>query len=214
MRTTVYIPDDLHEKAQAVTGERKTSRLVQLGLRRLVDENRKPPAYVTPRNFVSTLRVQQLRDRLAAQAREDYELGYQVGLQTAGEMPFSAMDDLAASDFDLSPWLARHRQEAKREVAAAGVALQPPYYVVPQNPIPVATSTRWLWTAARALGTLALRTDSEANDFTPTQPRQRGFVDALRDVWAAIESPGLNEADTGDDSDANERGGENADEDE
>ena len=48
----------------------------------------------------------------------------------------------------------------------------------------------WLDRTADALGMMADPIGYDQFAFTPTQPRQRGYIDAMRELWSAIENPG------------------------
>lgn len=215
-KVSVYVPDELLEQAKKLNDSDNTSRLIQRGLERLVEEHTRVPSYAkTPTR--SYEQIVEVRDRLLAQAREDYEFGYTVALDAASAMPLHVINDLATANFDLAVWLkpyvAGRRYElvqkarpvsnevdqdaVVQELKAAGdrrAAQQPPNGERARQFMKYMAKAKqpwwWLDRTADALGMMADPIGYDEFAFTPTLPRQRGYIDAMRELWSAIENPG------------------------
>src|SRR5207248_4264345 len=125
-------------------------------------------------NLVSMVSAE-IAARARTERRAESERGYRDGVKFARELPtWRLLEELAASDFDVTPWIS-----VKKEVwgrIAAG--LDPHVTQVPD----CAT------TAARYLGTLADPISYDQFSFTPTGEYVTGFGDGLRAVWDAARS--------------------------
>lgn len=213
-KVSIYIPDELLDQAKRLDDSDNTSRLVQRALEKLVDEHQRPPSYAqTPEE--SYERILEVRDRLLSEAKEDYELGYATALDAASAMPLHVINDLARQNFDLSAWLKPYVDGYSSELLAtarpvkAGADLEAaikniradgerrakqlkgdPRSAAFQKAMAKKTPWWWLRRTADALGTMADPIGYDQFSFTPTLARQRGYIDALRELWSAIENPG------------------------
>lgn len=178
---SVYVADELWEKACQVDPLASRSQLVQRGLQRLVD-GRAAGAAAIPNGAEE--KIEALRNSFAAQAREEYETGYGGALAAAEQIPWYALEDFANQSFDTRRWIGRFQSSA----AESAHLHSPP---------------EWLYSVAKTLGSLADPIGGDELSFTPTRARIRGFSDGLRAVFEAVdlETLGLvttGEAHTGD----------------
>jgi hypothetical protein len=166
---SVYVPDDLWTEVQESYPGEKVSEVMQRGLRNLVSS-----AAATPRvsKFPSDVRerIEAIKARLTDDARADYKLGYEGGLDVADELKLHHFMSLIEENFDVARWLKPYVAGAQGDVIQG---FQPAH---------------WLNTAAKTLGYLAAPVDYDDFNFSPTTARLRGFRDALRDVTTAIET--------------------------
>lgn len=209
-RLSVYIPDELLKQARTVAGGRSgpaadaenTSQLIQRALQRFVDEESRPSYAHAPAD--AARRLAAVRDRLLAEARKDYELGYTVAVEAAGKMPLFVLNSLVREDFDLERWLKPFRSgynhdlvERTREVPPVPIEEVDEAFrralrdgTLNADPAPDRDDPWWwLFKSAEALGWLANPIDFDVYAFTPTSARQRGYLDAMRAVWSAVEQP-------------------------
>ncbi|MGO9898134.1 MAG: hypothetical protein ACLP0J_00215 [Solirubrobacteraceae bacterium] len=199
---SVHVPDDLWEEVRAISSDRNASQLVQQGLRRLVAQQQGEPSYVGQPEGAAD-RIQEIQARLAAEARDEYERGYRIALEVAAEIPLRLINHLVDANFDLRRWLDPYKRswmselhENSQPVPAEEVAqIFESLKTQAENPPPPPhdESRRednewwWLWKAAEALGDIAAPIDDDRYLFHPTLVRQRGFIDAMRAVWLAVE---------------------------
>ena len=200
---SVHVPDDLWDQVRAGARDRNTSQLVQQGLRKLVADEQGDPSYAG-RPEGADERIHELERRLAAEARVDYERGYTIALDAASAMPLRVINDLVDAGFDLERWLGPWKRRWMYDLTEHSEPV--PVEEVnrfleevsrgerSQEPPPHDESWRndenwywWLWKSAEALGTIADPIDRDEYSFTPTVARQRGFIDAMRDLWDALE---------------------------
>jgi hypothetical protein len=201
-RVTVWIPDELLDRAKALNHGENTSQVVRDALQRLVGAETQQPSYAS-KPVRSDELLGALKERFVVEARDDYESGYRVALEAADSMPLSFLDALARDDFELGRWLS-DVTEACRNALTDDVddeLADTPMDQIVENAIdsPDALAAfdglrqwyddwRFLWKSAEALGGLADFIGLDRFFFTPTQPRRRGYSDAMRDLWAAVES--------------------------
>jgi hypothetical protein len=179
-RLSVYIPDELLEEARAVGSQagsdtaENTSQLIQQGLRGLIEQSEHEPGYAQrPENGAEL--IAKVRDRLLAEAREKYEHGYITALEAASLMSLHPVNELANAHFDLERWIKMYRESYEWHLA---------------NRIDSGDTFRWVHIAAKALGDWADQIH-EDHSFTPTTAAQRGFSDAMRELWASLEDASL-----------------------
>jgi hypothetical protein len=203
-RLSVYIPVELLEQAKGLEESENTSRLVQRGLERLVEEQTRTPSYArTPEG--SFERILNVRDRLLAEARADYERGYAIALEAATAMPLHVINTLVDADFDLEKWLQPFKDGLRYDlIQKSGRPIEDQDEIqgainrsaeeLKGKGLASAFNKRdewwWLWKTAEALGSLADPIGFDDFTFTPTKARQRGFTDAMRELWSALENPG------------------------
>jgi hypothetical protein len=192
-------------KSRSVSGSgsasdiENTSQLIQRGLQRLIaDEVRAPDYAHTPDDVAAD--VARLRDRLVVEAREDYERGYTIALEAASAMPLWVINALVDAGFDLKRWLDPFRDGCELDMREQSKELEDPKeitrVILDQVGAPSPSDDRfrespwwWLWKTAEALGDRADPIGFDEFSFTPTRPRQRGFIDAMRELWEAVEEP-------------------------
>ncbi len=206
-RFSVYIPGELFEQAKTLEGSENTSALVQRGLQRLVDDEKATPPYAQ-RPERSFERIIEVRERLLAEARADYERGYALALEAASAMSLHVLNSLVEQNFDLEKWLKPFKNGARYDlIQNSGPPIQDPeegkHALLNMAAAPPLSADAfkssewwWLWKTAEALGELANPMDFDEFMFTPTQARQRGYSDAMFELWSAIEEPGSSWSDT------------------
>jgi hypothetical protein len=174
-KLTVYIPDDLLDRARASDPGANTSQLVQRGLECL--SPRSPVAYAQRPAVADTL-LAAAADRLKTGPARDYERGYRAALFTVTELGGSfwpELDGLSRRGFDLVGWATETRQELAAQLddcrSEAKLEFEPPEWFEPME---------------RDLGGLL---DPFGDDATPARPFVRGYEAALRDAWEAVERP-------------------------
>jgi hypothetical protein len=103
-KLTVYIPDELLERARARDPGANTSQLVQRGLEQLSPSNDAPYAR---RPADADKLLAEAREKLNAEATLEYERGYRAALVTAATTDefFYHLDELAGMGFDIPRWL-------------------------------------------------------------------------------------------------------------
>lgn len=155
---TVYVPDELWDRARASGADQNPSQLVQDALRVYVSEKAPKPAFARRRPDGVEDTVSRLAPRLAHEAQTAYQEGYREGLEYAAECPWSELEYLAecnwsarealrGSDIDASPLYSYFRK--KSPDAAEIEPLFGPEAVLP------------IWNGAE----------------------MTGFMDALKTVW-------------------------------
>ena len=155
---TVYVPDELWDRARASGADQNPSQLVQDALRVYVSEKTPKPAFARRRPDGAENTVSRIVPRLAQEAETAYQEGYREGLEYAAECPWSELEYLAecnwsarealrGSDIDASPLYGYFRKKSTN--AAEVEQLFGPEAILP------------LWSGAEMIG----------------------FMDALRTVW-------------------------------
>jgi hypothetical protein len=173
-KLTVYIPDDLLDRARALNEDANTSQLVQRGLERLVGA---ASAYAQ-RPADADMLLSQAHDRLAPAAAAEYERGYRAALVTVDTCFWPLLDQLARQEFDLFKW-ARAWVHGMGSVAAGVVPGVEQGFSPPE----------WFSPLARDLGSLVDPIGVNEFSFTPTRAFVHGYERALRDAWEAVEHP-------------------------
>jgi hypothetical protein len=174
-KLTVYIPDDLLDRARSQGGQENTSQLVQRGLQALVGGA--STGYARRPADAEQL-IADARARLAPAAEEEFQRGYRAALTTMNETFWPLLDQLAQMDFDLQRW-ARGWVDG---MGAVAVGLAPGREARFSPP-------RWWPALAGDLGTMVDPIGFDKYSFTPTTPFKRGYEAALRDAWSAVERP-------------------------
>jgi hypothetical protein len=157
--------------------------------------------------------IAEQRDRLLREAQHDYEVGFSGAIAAASEMSLHVINALVDNNFDLHKWLQPFRSgyehelmarmKPGKELSSAQTLLQETIDTV-NGPATTEVNEggssweewwRWLYKVAEVLGTLADPIGFDRYSFDPTKPRERGFADAMRKLWAAIEQPNRNNED-------------------
>jgi hypothetical protein len=174
-KLTVYIPDDLLDRARALDPGANTSQLVQRGLERLSPPDDVPYAR---RPADSGVLLAAAAEKLRAGAGQEYERGYRAALAALDERSWLALDELAGMGFDLRRWAAAWKEGVRLQAAGMlpgeKAGFYPPDWFVPM---------------ANDLGRLLVPVDFGRWDFTPTGAFVEGYQAALRDAWEAAENP-------------------------
>jgi len=174
-KLTVYIPDDLLDRARRQDEAANTSQLVQRGLERLVGIDSAPYAQ---RPADAAVLLARSRERLAPVAAAEYERGYRAALATLDERFWAVLDELARHGFDLRRWVAGWQ-----------------HGIVEGHGEP-----DWWEPLADDLGTVIDPNRYDRWSFTPTAAFVRGYEAALRDAWDAVEQVPVADGDAGNDS--------------
>lgn len=169
-KLTVYVPDDLLDRARLHFPSANTSQVVQRGLEQLVGAG--AAAYERRPAGTEDL-LAAARDRLVPAAAAEYEDGYRRALSSLDDTFWDLLDSFASHGFDL-----------RRTIAgwAAG-ALDLEMAAAPEG----ACLPAWWGPIVRDLGSLADK--SGRVDYCPTDAFVRGYGAALRDAWNSVENP-------------------------
>lgn len=170
-KLTVYIPDDLLDRARRQDEAANTSQLVQRGLERLVGIDSAPYAQ---RPADAGALLAKSRERLAPAAAAEYERGYRASLNTLDERFWVVLDGLARQGFDLGRWASGWRNG-----------------IVDGHDEP-----EWWEPLADDLGTVIDPIGFDRWSFTPTAAFVRGYEAALRDAWDAVEQVTIPDSNT------------------
>src|ERR1700677_1111958 len=100
MRQTVYIQDELLQRAQALLPDVNPSQLVQRGLAQLL-EDFQGPVYASTRLDAVAGDIERLRDHFALEAKSEYERGYRKALAAADALSWRLLEELAENHNDL-----------------------------------------------------------------------------------------------------------------
>ena len=198
MRQTVYIPDELLQRAQALLPEVNPSQLVQRGLAQLLEDFQGPVYASAPLDAVVD-DIGRLRDRFALEAKAEYERGYRKALAAADSLSWRLLEELAVNHTDLKRVLRPYVNGATQDAInvpsismehvdellqhADDRILEEPVQSLENEERPWA----WLYRLARDLGSMADPIGFDEFSFDPTRAFLRGYGDALYAVWAAVE---------------------------
>ena len=172
-KLTVYIPDDLLDRARAQDAAANTSQLVQRGLERLVGVG---SALYAQRPADAEALLASARDRLAPAAEEEFQCGYRAALTTVDERFWPLLDQLSREGFDLQRW-ARAWTHGMGSVASG---LDPRVEAGFSPP-------DWWEPLAKDLGSMVDPIGYDETSHIRTTAFKRGYEAALRDAWSAIE---------------------------
>lgn len=174
-KLSVYVTDELWDKARAASGEHNTSQLIQRALELMVERERTGETYKESRPAGSEATLALLRGIYSDQARIHLERGYQAGLNflTANRVPWGAFLELADDGFDLKKWLQGWKNTYLADIGTKDwkepdlpdwfVNLSQDYY---------------LGEFAKPVG---------GDGFYPDRTYIQGFERAMRDVWRSVE---------------------------
>jgi|GEM_PF-2279553 len=166
MKLSVSVPDALWETSRAQRPDLNPSRLVQEALEAW-RQQRARPAFPLERPVEADSLFAKRRDQLAAKAREEFERGYRAALAVAEVFDWWDLESLARQRFDVAAWAAGF--------ADAAVAAD-------LGRIPTEAPDKKVMSALiKALG--ALLPPFGDNEPTPSAPYQRGFAQAMRELW-------------------------------
>jgi len=167
---SVYLPDDLAERARAFDPDSNVSRVIQVALRRMFETDASGPGYAQrPADAAEALEHARLALTSAAQA--DYQAGYAAALGRLPEIPWRSIDDFAEHDFDLGRWLELKRRGISSSAARGGLEGVP----------------EWWWSLAEDLGDSVDPLGIDQLNFHRSGAFRRGYRDALRDAFLTVE---------------------------
>jgi len=106
-KLSLYIPDDLWNRARAVDPALNQSQVAQRALRHWIDaqEARPPAAFEPPPDAAPP--SEGLVRRFANEARDQYQAAYRAAMELAERLSWRSLDDLASRGWDWAAWL-RH----------------------------------------------------------------------------------------------------------
>src|SRR5438132_2967428 len=102
-KVSVYVPDDLWDRAREANSGLNPSQMVQEGLRGLVSTG-KTPSFASNRAALAHGVADRLLHRMAQEARQSYEYGYEHGLKVADRLRWDQLDDLASNEWNPDRW--------------------------------------------------------------------------------------------------------------
>jgi hypothetical protein len=106
-KLSLYIPDDLWERARAVDPSLNQSQVAQRALQHWLETRPtgESPAFERPADAVPV--PEGLVQRFAGEAREQYQAAYRAAFQLAERISWRSLDELASRGWDWASWL-RH----------------------------------------------------------------------------------------------------------
>ncbi len=173
-KLSVYVQDDLWDRAKSVNAQATTSQLVQEALTLFVEARSHGPAYMSDNPSGTQGTMDSLKSLYEQQARRRFEEGYRKGLEflQVGGVPWDAVEELAEVGFDVRRWIAPWYGGWEGTANAGRL----------RRPVPP-----WLATLSgkNYLGQHANPKGGEG--FNPDRTYVLGFKRALKDVWRAVE---------------------------
>ncbi|MCU0483223.1 MAG: hypothetical protein MUC54_02960 [Chloroflexi bacterium] len=106
-KLSLYIPDDLWRRARAVDPNLNQSQVAQQALRQWVEVRPAQGSQVFEPPADSVTVPDGLVQRLATEAREQYQAAYRAAFQLAERISWGSLDELASRGWDWASWL-RH----------------------------------------------------------------------------------------------------------
>lgn len=167
MKLSVSVPDDLWESTRIQRPDLNPSHLVQEALEAWTRSHTEP-AFSQDRPADAADAFSKVRDRLARQAREDFEVGYRGALQAAEVLEFWVIESLADRHFDVAAW-------------ADGFAWSAVAAAMGNIPREWAPDGEIIHILVKTLGSLVSPYGDDA--FKPSAPYLQGFARAMRDLW-------------------------------
>jgi len=198
MRQTVYIQDELLQRAQALLPDINPSQLVQRGLAQLL-EDFQGPVYASARLDAVASDIERLRDHFALEAKAEYERGYRKALAAADSLSWRLLEELAENHNDLKRVLRPYVNGATQDAMnAPSISMEQVNELLEnadngklEKSVQSADNEEkpwaWLYRLARDLGSMADPIGYDDFSFDPTRAFLRGYGDALYAVWAAVE---------------------------
>jgi hypothetical protein len=198
MRQTVYIQDDLLQRAQALLPDLNPSQLVQRGLAQLIGDLQGPIYATAPLHAVAK-DLERLRDHFAVEAKAEYERGYRMALAAADSLSWRLLEELAGGHNDLKrvlrPYVNGYLQEAVQAKPLSEEQVDDLFLNMANEETSQPTqhleneAKPWAWLSrlARDLGSMADPIGYDEYSFDPTRAYLRGYGDALYAVWVAVE---------------------------
>lgn len=167
MKLSVSVPDDLWEESRAKRPDLNPSHLVQEALEGWT-RSRATPAFSQDRPDDAETAFALARERLAGQARGEFERGYRAALAAAETLDLWVIESLAKQHFDVVPW-------------AKGFARSAVEVDIGNTPKEWGPNPEIIGALLKALGNLISPWGDDA--FGPNAPYLRGFAQAMRDLW-------------------------------
>lgn len=165
---SIYLPDDLVTRVKEFDRTGNMSQLIQTALRHQVGALSAPSYLQRPTDAAELLR--RAHEALVPAARAEYEGGYAAALRRIPDLLWRVLDDFAEHNFDLRRWLEGWRN---------GIIHTP---TEGRGPGP-----EWFWKLAEDLGDVVDPIGFDRTSFRPTRAFQRGYADALREVYGSVE---------------------------
>lgn len=165
-KLSIYVSDELWDRARQASGDRNSSQLVQEALADWTDA-RTAPRFSSAPAPAERERLAEIRERMRQEARDTYARGYRAGVEVASRLNWQGLDQLAEADFDLAEWVRRAEDPRLDENPASGLL-----FVI----------SDWQFGA-----------EKDTVGAGPTY--DAGLVRALRDVWESVmaDDPGAAE---------------------
>lgn len=165
-KLSVYIADELWNKAKALEPSDGPSQILQAALAEMIERAQARPYAVLSDQIRES--QEKAAARVAGRLAEAYQVGYELGLSFAADLTWDVLSVFAGVGFDLSKMREMMQQQDFLAIAEDGEE-----YVVDWDDF---------W-------------ESEAYAFsshiTPTGVVLEGFVDACRNLWEAAGGPAL-----------------------
>jgi hypothetical protein len=166
-KLSVYVPDELLERAKHADPAMRPSQVLQGALEQRLPRAERPYAVISDALREQRLAAQEIVNRRATEA---YQEGYEVGLSFATALPWRAFENFAQLDWNLNSWVYAFDKDDYEHVTATPEELAAGEEVLD------------FWGALDAAMTTA-RIPVREEDHCPVGLSAEGFVDAIRDVW-------------------------------
>ena len=101
-KLSVYVPDDLLERAKQADPDLRPSQVLRSALEDRLPQTQRPYAIVNDYLLAQRAAAQEIVNRRATEA---YQEGYKVGLEFATALPWQAFENFAQSGWDLAAWV-------------------------------------------------------------------------------------------------------------
>jgi hypothetical protein len=165
-KISISVPEVLLVRAQAQHPGMPTSGIVTLALEMQL-RDRDAAGYSLERPSAAVSRFADAKDRLAADARAQFEAGYLAGVEAAGELGYRDIESLHLVHYDVAAWIQPYLNGAMdagqfsdmKESDAVGPLID-------------------------ALGSMMSPYGDDM--FSPTGPYLRGFAQAMRDLYREV----------------------------
>jgi len=165
-KISISVSEALLARAQAQHPDMSTSGIVTRALETQL-RDRDAAGYSLERPAAAASRFTEVKEKLVARARAEFEAGYLAGIEAAGEIAWIHIEDLHLNDYNVDAWV---------QPILNGALMADQY----RNAEP----SDALSPLVKALGSLMSPYGDEM--FTPTGPYVRGFAQAMRDLYREV----------------------------
>ena len=171
-KLSVYVPDDLLDRARQVDPTIRPSQVLQDALETRVSGGPRPFAVLNEHLREQRALAQAIVNQRATEA---YQEGYAVGLRIATSLPWRAFDRFSELHWNLDTWVEEFDEEEYENATATPEEIADGLVVLNFSGLMVGSNDSYI----------PLRADG-----SPTGIAAEGFVDAIREVWTGTPTDG------------------------